>query len=169
MSYDNKCLELMKVAHFNHPIACLANVSVQNSEQKKKRKITRNGIFDFDCARTNRLRGGRKETLADKPLEFENLRLPANAVPDWLGQSNNIDMCRSKVCFILRGHVWYVTRIFLRLLFILVGKIYPPVFPPFHPHPLPTLSLAPFLALSLSSSSSLFKNTVNTSGINNLI
>ena len=36
-------------------------------------------------------------------------------------------MCRSKVCFILRGHVWYVTRIFLWLLFILVGKIYPPM------------------------------------------
>ena len=28
---------------------------------------------------------GRKETLADKPLDFENLRLPANVVPDWLG------------------------------------------------------------------------------------
>ena len=26
---------------------------------------------------------GRKETLADKPLDFENLRSPANAVPDW--------------------------------------------------------------------------------------
>ena len=31
------------------------------------------------------------------------------------------------VCFILRGHVWYVTCIFLLLLFILVGKIYPPM------------------------------------------
>ena len=28
---------------------------------------------------------GRKETLADKPLHFENLRSPANAGPDWLG------------------------------------------------------------------------------------
>ena len=28
---------------------------------------------------------GRKETLADKPLYFENLRSPANAAPDWLG------------------------------------------------------------------------------------
>ena len=27
----------------------------------------------------------RKETLADKPLDFENLRSPANAAPDWLG------------------------------------------------------------------------------------
>ena len=28
---------------------------------------------------------GRKETLADKPLDFENLRSPANAARDWLG------------------------------------------------------------------------------------
>ena len=26
----------------------------------------------------------RKETLADKPFDFENLRSPANAAPDWL-------------------------------------------------------------------------------------
>ena len=52
----------------------------------------------------------RKETLADKPLDFENLRSLANAEPDWLGYSNNIDLCRSKVSFILRGHVWYVTQ-----------------------------------------------------------
>ena len=44
---------------------------------------------------------GRKETPADKPLDFENLRSPANAAPVWLGWSNNVDMCRSKVCFIL--------------------------------------------------------------------
>ena len=30
-------------------------------------------------------REGSKETLADKPLDFENLRSPANAAPDWLG------------------------------------------------------------------------------------
>ena len=34
-------------------------------------------------------RGGRgrglKVTLADKPLDFENLRSPANTGPDWLG------------------------------------------------------------------------------------
>ena len=41
------------------------------------------------------------------------LRSQANAAPDWLGYSNNVDMCRSKVCFILRGHVWYVTRILI--------------------------------------------------------
>jgi len=28
---------------------------------------------------------GRKETLADKPLDFENLRSSANAALDWLG------------------------------------------------------------------------------------
>ena len=28
---------------------------------------------------------GRKEPLAHKTLDFENLRSPANAAPDWLG------------------------------------------------------------------------------------
>ena len=28
---------------------------------------------------------GRKETLADNPLDFENLRSSANAAPDWRG------------------------------------------------------------------------------------
>ena len=28
---------------------------------------------------------GKKDTLADKPLDFENLRSPTNAAPDWLG------------------------------------------------------------------------------------
>jgi len=28
---------------------------------------------------------GRKETLAEKPLDFENLRSPANGARDWLG------------------------------------------------------------------------------------
>ena len=28
---------------------------------------------------------GRKETLADEPLDFENLLSPANATTDWLG------------------------------------------------------------------------------------
>ena len=40
---------------------------------------------------------GAKETLADKPLDFENLRSPANGAPDLLGYSNIIDMCRSMV------------------------------------------------------------------------
>ena len=71
---------------------------------------------------------GRKETLADKPPDFENLCSPANAVPDWLGYSNNVDMCQSKVCFILRGGMVRDTYInFQWLLFILVGKICPPM------------------------------------------
>ena len=40
---------------------------------------------------------GAKETLADKPLNFENLRSPANGARDWLGLSNIIGMSRSKV------------------------------------------------------------------------
>jgi len=28
---------------------------------------------------------GRTETLADKPLDFENFRSPANGARDWLG------------------------------------------------------------------------------------
>ena len=28
---------------------------------------------------------GRKEKLSEKPFDFENLRSPANATPDWLG------------------------------------------------------------------------------------
>ena len=38
---------------------------------------------------------GRKETLADKPLDFENLRSPVNGAREWLDQPNIIDMCRS--------------------------------------------------------------------------
>ena len=38
---------------------------------------------------------GRKETLADKPLDFENLRLPANGAREWLDQLNIVDICRS--------------------------------------------------------------------------
>ena len=34
---------------------------------------------------------GRKETLADKPLDFENLRSPANVAPDWLGYLTCVD------------------------------------------------------------------------------
>jgi len=40
---------------------------------------------------------GRQETLADKPLDFENLCSPANGAGDWLGWSKIFDMCRSKV------------------------------------------------------------------------
>ena len=70
-------------------VACVASVSVWFRSKERPRK----GTFDFDRARNEtrakkgkRGRGrGRKETLADKPLDFENLRSPANATPDWLG------------------------------------------------------------------------------------
>ena len=45
-------------------------------------------------------RGGERraeKTLADKALDFENLRSLANRVYDWLGESNIIDRCQSKV------------------------------------------------------------------------
>ena len=38
---------------------------------------------------------GRKEMLADKPLDFENLSSPANGAHECLDQPNIIDMCRS--------------------------------------------------------------------------
>ena len=53
---------------------------------------------------------------------------PAFAGSDWLTRLvEQYCMCRSKVCVILRGHLWYVTRT-LWLLFSLVGKIYSPSF-----------------------------------------
>jgi len=54
----------------------------------------RNGIFGVFPARKmgrepKNERGGwgrgMKEPLADKPLDFENLRSPANGARDWLG------------------------------------------------------------------------------------
>ena len=59
----------------------------------EQRKV-RNGIFwCFACAENkakakNEISGwgrGRKGTLVDKPLDFENLRSPANGARDWLG------------------------------------------------------------------------------------
>ena len=38
-----------------------------------------------------------EKTLADKALDFENLRSLANRVYNWLGESNIIDRCQSKV------------------------------------------------------------------------
>ena len=67
-------------------LACVASVSVK---QRAK-----NGVFGVLPARKmgreqkiGRRGWGRgaKETLADKPLDFENLRSPANGAPDWLG------------------------------------------------------------------------------------
>ena len=64
-------------------VACVASVSVLFRSKERPR----NEILGFGRARNERGgRGrGRKETLADKPLDFENLRSPANTAPDWLG------------------------------------------------------------------------------------
>ena len=81
-------------------VACIASVSVGLGSKERPR----NGTGTVFCPREIgarakiRKRGwgsGKKETLADKPLDFENLRSPANGAREWLDQSNIIDMCRS--------------------------------------------------------------------------
>ena len=79
-------------------VACIESVSV--ALVSKERPRNRTGTVFCPCeigAKANiRKRGwgrGRKETLADKPLDFENLPSPANGVHEWLDQSNIIDMC----------------------------------------------------------------------------
>ena len=71
-------------------LACVASVSVGFGSKERPR----NGSFGVLPARKmgrepKKERGGwergRKETLADKPLDFENLRSPANGARDWLG------------------------------------------------------------------------------------
>ena len=70
-------------------IACVASVSVGFGSKERPR----NRIFGILSAREmgrepkkKKERGGwergRKETLADKPLDFENLRSPANGARD---------------------------------------------------------------------------------------
>jgi len=69
-------------------LACVASISVGFGSKER----------DFWCfARAENGAGerakneiwgwgrGRKETLADKPLDFEKLRSPANGARDWLG------------------------------------------------------------------------------------
>ena len=76
-------------------LACVASVSLLFRSKERPR----NEILGFGRARNatrgkkwKRERGrGRKETLADKPPDFENLRSPANAEPDWLGYLTRID------------------------------------------------------------------------------
>ena len=72
-------------------LASVASVSVGFGSKERPR----NGIFGVLSARKMRREPkkkegggwerGRKETLADKPLDFENLRSPANGARDWLG------------------------------------------------------------------------------------
>ena len=70
-------------------LACVASVSVWCRSKERPN----NGILGLAARKMKQEpkneswgRGrGRKETLADKPPDFENLRSPANAAPDWLG------------------------------------------------------------------------------------
>ena len=62
-------------------LACVASVSVEQSFRRFAR--AKNGAR----AKIGRRGWGRgaKETLADKTLDFENVRSPANGARDWLG------------------------------------------------------------------------------------
>ena len=68
-------------------------------EQRKTKERSPNTVFcprEIGVRAKRRKKGwgrGRKETLADKPQDFENLRSPANRAREWLDQSNIIDMC----------------------------------------------------------------------------
>ena len=82
---------MLQATGYPAEIDCVASVSVWF----RSKEIPRKGTFGFDRARNEtrvknerggRGRGrGRKETLADNLLDFENPRSPANAAPDWLG------------------------------------------------------------------------------------
>ena len=71
-------------------IACVASVSVGFGSKERPR----NGLFGILPARKMGREPkkerwgkgrGRKEPLADKPLDFENSRSLANGARDWLG------------------------------------------------------------------------------------
>ena len=67
---------------------------------------------------------GRKEGNACRQTPGFWKPLLASEWSTWLAQLvKNIDMCQSKVCFILKSHNRHIN--FLQLLFILVSKIYP--------------------------------------------
>ena len=60
----------------------------RKTEERYSRVLAARTAINETKSQKNEGRGrgkGRKETLADKPLDFENLRSPANAAPDWLG------------------------------------------------------------------------------------
>ena len=74
------CLQIC----FHKFIACVASVSVWFRSQERPVLAARE--MKQEPKNESGVRGrARKETLADKPLDFENLRSPANAAPDWLG------------------------------------------------------------------------------------
>jgi len=67
-------------------LACVASVSVGLGS--KERDFWRCAHAENGERAKNEIWGwgrGRKETLAYKPLDFENLRPPANGTRDWLG------------------------------------------------------------------------------------
>ena len=71
---------------------------------------------------------GRKETLADKPLDFENLRSPANArLFGSVGGTMLTCVDQRFVSYCEDGKVRDTYIDFQWLLFILVGKICPPM------------------------------------------
>ena len=65
-------------------LACIASVSVWFRSKERLVLAAREMKQEPKNERGGRGRG-RKETLADKPLDFENLGSPANAAPDWRG------------------------------------------------------------------------------------
>ena len=93
------------VPNITHVQACVANVSVWF--QSKTR--LRNRIFGFRRTRNKSRvekwnrgeREGKEWNVCRQTPGFWKPRSIANGAPVWLGKSNNIDMCRSKVCFIL--------------------------------------------------------------------
>ena len=66
-------------------LACVASVSVWFRAKKDSRFWPRDKGNKGQKNESGGRGKGRKETLADRPLDFENLRSPANAAPDWLG------------------------------------------------------------------------------------
>ena len=68
----------------NDRLACVAGVSVWFRSKERPRNGRARNEIRAKNDREGRGRG-RKETLADKPLDFENLRSPANAASDWRG------------------------------------------------------------------------------------
>ena len=104
-------------------LACVASISIWFRSKERPVLATREMKWEPKNVRGGGGGEGRKRLQTNPSI----LKTGMNAATDWLGYSNNIVMCRSKVCFILRGHLWYMTRT-LWLLFSLVGKIYSPCF-----------------------------------------
>ena len=77
-------------------LACIAIVSVVLGSKERQRNGTGTVFCPHEVGARAKIRKrgwgrGGKETLADKPLDLENLRSPANGARDWLEQSNIID------------------------------------------------------------------------------